>query len=86
MKYQRMTPTDSIVLMNEFTQPLSENKSIQYAVRLQALENKIESGELITKEEHLKRCQELYEQGKFDAMAEIEFSEELKDLEENKGE
>lgn len=46
LKYERMTPKDWDLLFNEFTQPLSENKSIQYAMKLWELENQIESGEL----------------------------------------
>lgn len=49
----------------------------EMGARLQAFENALESGELITKEEYLKRCHEMYEQGKFDAMEDEEYGGEL---------
>ncbi len=54
--------------------------------KLYEFEEMLDNGELLTKEERLKRCREHYEQGKFDAMAEKLFSEELEDLNENEGE
>ena len=38
-----------------------------------AKRDEITNGELLTKEEHLKRCLEHYEQGRFDAIADLTY-------------
>lgn len=60
----------------------------QVVERLAELEDMIEKRELLTKEEHLKLCNEFYEQGKFDVKAEelsrkgIEYGVDVKEDEE----
>lgn len=41
----------------------------QACIELAKYEDKLESGELLTKDEHFQRCKEMYEQGKFDKEA-----------------
>ncbi|MCM1437770.1 MAG: hypothetical protein NC131_00970 [Roseburia sp.] len=66
---ERLTDKDLTVTLN-MPQYGDTTRFMIYAQRLWELENELESGELITRDEHLKHCKAMYEQGKFDAKAE----------------